>query len=266
MKKTALLISALLVVLSCSYRHGKAGNVRTMEDIFDEVVEAASYTTRDQFSVRRTTALFNELADTLCSVMVNSDLTDTDTRIIAQQIAGYAIFLAAEYGEEAGADLEQCIDKYSQAMSTWRTLMTDSGPAYVKEISYNIRKDTEFEEARTMFVIASTTEDAQCMIMLPQEAVSAYVIFAGKLEGDFGYDTENALFLGGGDGFLNEEDEQMLYLFEPQEFMDALAAYDAMFIYYTEEDGTRESAMVRLEALHDQVRRPSGHGNSLQGL
>lgn len=256
MKKTALLISALLVVLSCSYRHGKTGNVRTMEDIFDEAVEAASYTTRDQLSVRRTTALFNELADTLCSVMVNSDLTDTDTRIIAQQIAGYAIFLAAEYGEEAGADLEQCIDKYSQAMSTWRTLMTDSGPAYVKEISYNIRKDTEFEEARTMFVIASTTEDAQCMIMLPQEAVSAYVIFAGKLEGDFGYDTENALFLSGGDGFLNEEDEQMLYLFEPQEFMDALSTYDAMFIYYTEEDGTRESAMVRLEALHDQVRRP----------
>lgn len=70
MKKIVILISAMLVALSCGNHQVKTSQVRTMEDIFNEVVDATTEDVQDQLSVRRTTALFKELADTLSSVMV----------------------------------------------------------------------------------------------------------------------------------------------------------------------------------------------------
>lgn len=253
MKKTALLISAMLVVLSCSGHRVGTSQTRDMEDIFNEAIDAATDGNLDQLSVRRTVALFKELADTLCSVMANSELTDVNSRLVAQQIAGYAMFLAGDYRQETGADIGDCVEMYGRVLSAWRSRQTDSGTAYIKEISYNIRQDTEDEEGRCMFVIASPADDVQCLILLPEEACSSYVIFANRSEDGYGYDTGNAILIDGGEGIPNEEDEQMIFRFDPQEFMAALATYDAMFIYYLEADGTRESAMARLDDLHTMM-------------
>lgn len=252
MKNTVLLITSMIMAISCSSKHVKTDKVRTMEDIFHEVIDAATGSKRDQSSVRRSVGLFDELADTLCSVMLNSDLADANSRLVAQQIASYALFLAEDYRQETGADLGLCVSKYGKAMSIWRSLETDSGTTYVKEICYNIRQDTEDEDGRCMFVTASLTEDVQCKILLPKEARSAYVIFTKKSEEGYGYDTENAAFIDGGEGFMNDV-EYMTFRFDPQEFMAALATYDAMFIYYLEADGTRESAMTGLEELHGMM-------------
>ena len=247
MKKTLAIMSAMLLTLSCHNSPRHAGSVRGMEDIFEETVKAVLDTTSD-YSVDKAEALLNELADTLCSVMENTALEDVVPRMEAQEIAGHAVFLAADYASLKGIEISPFISKFSKVMSIWRIRPTGDSVDYLKEIPYNIRQDTDDEAGREMYIIAKTDPDKPTIILLPQEATEgALVLFAHKIDGEGGYDVENAMVLNGDDG--EDDGDFMVYRFDSGEFMEALKTFDALFVMYFEKGGIHESAMVRLEDL-----------------
>lgn len=248
MKKTLAIMSAVLLTLSCHETSGPAVSVRGMEDIFKETLSAVLDTTSD-YSTDKVEALLNELADTLCSVMENTPLEDVGPRMEAQEIAGHAVFLAADYALKNGSEIGPYIDKFSKVIATWRLRPTDDSIDYLKEIPYNIRKDTDEEAGREMYIIAKTDSEKPTVILLPQEATEGVLaMFAREIDGEGGYDVENAKVLNGDDG--EDNDDFMVYRFDSGEFLKALKTYDALFVMYFEKGGIHESAMVRLEELH----------------
>lgn len=244
-------MSAVLLTLSCHDTSGPAVSVRGMEDIFKETLSAVLDTTSD-YSTDKVEALLNELADTLCSVMENTALEDVGPRMEAQEIAGHAVFLAADYALKTGSEIGPYIDKFSKVIATWKLRPTDDSIDYLKEIPYNIRKDTDEEAGREMYIIAKTNSEKPSVILLPTEATGGVTAtFARRLEGEAGYDFKDALTLKGDGGELNGE--YMAYRFNSNDFMEALKSHDALFVLYFEEDGTHESAMVRLAGLQSLI-------------
>lgn len=252
MKKILLAIATLpVLLLSCQNETKQAGEVRRVEDIFGEIL-AAVQDTSSSLSSERTVALFNEFADSLYSVIVNTELDDVDPRLEAQKIAGYTLFLAADYGLENGLDMDLCVDKFNKVISTWRIRPTDDSIDYLKEIPYNIRKDSGDEAEREMYIIAKTNYEKPTVILLPKEATGGVLAtFVRSLDGGFGYDFENSRNLEGDNGEF--DGKYMVYRFDSEEFMEALQAYDALFVAYYDEEGIVESTMVCLGELQKLV-------------
>lgn len=260
MKKSHFLIATLLLLfpLSCHNSAKPAECVRRMEDIYGEILVAIQDTSAS-LPTDMVEALFYELADTLCSVMENTEQSDVVPRLKAQEMASYAVFLVADYGLKNGMEIETCLDKFNNVVCTWRARHTEDGVEYLKEIPYNIRRYSDREEGREMYIIAKTDYQKPSVILLPMEAVGGVMAsFVKRPEGEFSYDFENAKTLEAEEWDIN--DGFSVNSFNSEEFMEALKTYDALFVMYFEEDGTHESAMVRLEGLQSLIGQEASDG------
>lgn len=250
---STLLAAICMLGVSCSNRTTSTQPApRDMESIFTETISVMQDTT-SSFSGVRAEALLNELADTLQSVMDNSEFEDVRMRMTAQYMALAATEMAFARAAEEDLNIEDVALKFHKVISTWRTQESEKGFGYLKEILFYARKDTPEEELRDMYIISRTTVHPRTVVRLPIEAAEDMcVLFADKTDGEAGYDLDNAASLQP-DRYETEE-EFVDCLFEGTSFMDEMKSHDALFIFYLDKDGNGENVMLNLGELHKMVK------------
>lgn len=246
-------VITLIICSGCANNKQVAAENRDMNAIFTEAIEAATDTT-SAYSDAKVKDLMNELADTLLSVMVNSPVDEVRERIIAQDMAGTALATVALCGIDEPGFLESVSQKYRKVQSTWRTQDSpEHGFGYVKELPFLTQKGTDDEMLDAIFIITRITINPRTALRLPREATKGVqVIFANRSDSEETlFDIDNSTSMGSEE--FQQSDYSSDYIFEGTAFMEEMMSHDAMFIMYTAEYGSIESAMIALDGLHELV-------------
>lgn len=258
--RLAFLALSAMAAISChSSKHKESS--RTVSDVFNEAITAVMDSS-GMFSLKEVACLYDELADSLLNIMTESDIEDHDSRIAAYDMAGLAIEALFYSGNTSVGpeELDKQAQKLSDVLWTWRAESSDEGTVFIKEVTYDIRKDTDNEERMVMFVSAKMIKDEPSIIILPENATFVCCIFANRLPQSALYDMEKSHTTTLEAMDLQERYNLCTCYFESNSFFEGLKSYDAMFVFYAIEDGRNESMLVPLESLHSLLAKP---GNSL---
>lgn len=244
-----LTLSAM-VIISC--HHGRRTEpTRTVSDVFNEAI-AAVMDTSGAFSLKEVSCLYDELADSLLNIMTESDIGDYYSRIAAYDMAGLAIEAIFYSGNiDAGyKGLKKQAEKLSEALWTWRAVSSGEEIMFMKEVPYDICKDTDDEERTAVFVFVKMNKIEPSAVLIPEKATFVSCILVNYLPHSTSYDMEDGHTKTLVPIDLQESDNVCTCYFEPDSFIEGLKSYDAMFVFYATEDERNESVLVPLEGLH----------------
>lgn len=260
MKKSIfILLSAAVILSSAVSCHRVQKNKRDLGVINTELILAAGDSTTTPETMY---GLLSEFADSLYIRVTTSK--NPAVRLDAQKRANLAMSLAiGVYMADEREDLfTPVVDKLDLVTTTWGISSDPENPHLFKDIYYVTDKGTEAEaDACFIMEIHFVPEDLSLVEMaiigLPENAASdPMVVLANYIDGDHTQvDFDEAVYVDVlrmiPAGEANPGDPALLVM--ETSFYDALMMYDVLFINYISTSGNPESAILRLDRLHEQL-------------
>ncbi|MCQ2147779.1 MAG: hypothetical protein MJZ16_09715 [Bacteroidales bacterium] len=259
MRRSIIILLSAAVLLLSAVSCNSSKSKRDLGIINTELIVAAGDSTT---TPEKMYGLLDEFADSLYRRVVTS--RNPAVRLDAQKRASLATSLAVSvYMTDEREDLFTPVaEKLNSVLTTWGISSDPENPHLYKDIYYVTDKDTELEAdgcfiMEIHFVPEDLSQVEMAIIGLPENAASdPMVVLANYLDGDTAQvDLDEAVYVDVLSmipaGEVNPSDPTLLVM-EPS-FYDALMMYDVLFINYIAQSGNPESAVLRLDRLHEQL-------------